>query len=170
MPPAAGASSSSEEDELREEEELEQEEELANRISQSVVVHSKFLAPGRGEGKKPRKGGSKAWDDTRLQRRVDGYEDVFKGEKTTHFCIFPMGPGNRCNTELTLSKWNRSYSTGRIVEHHKKKHPDSDVAKASGANLKKKRKAVGAAMQASGGVEIRPAVGGGRACRTRGKF
>jgi hypothetical protein len=61
MPPAAGASSSSEEDELREEEELEQEEELANRISQSVVVHSKFLAPGRGEGKKPRKGCAACW-------------------------------------------------------------------------------------------------------------
>jgi hypothetical protein len=54
-----------------------EEEELANRISRSVVVDGKFLGPGKGEGRIARKGGSAAWDDTRLQKRVDGWEDVF---------------------------------------------------------------------------------------------
>jgi hypothetical protein len=86
-----GQSSSSEEEQQREDEELEVGEEVANHISRSVVVDGKFLAPGKGEAKKVRRGGSTAWNDTRLQRRVPGWEAVFNGEKTTHFCIYAMG-------------------------------------------------------------------------------
>ena len=83
-----------------EEIDLDQEEEevISNRISQSVKVDAKFLGPGKGAGKKARKGGSIAWGDCRLQQRVAGYEAVFKGAKTTHMCIHSLGDGKSCNS------------------------------------------------------------------------
>ena len=65
----------------------EEEEELADRISQRVKVDAKFLGPGKGAGKKLRRGGSIAWNDYRLQLRVPRYEGVLKGARTTHVCI-----------------------------------------------------------------------------------
>ena len=94
----------------------EEEEELADRTSQRVKVDAKFLGPGKGAGKKARKGGSIAWSDCRLQQRVAGYEAVFKGAKTTHMCMHSLGDGKSCNTELTLSKFKQSWSEVFIIK------------------------------------------------------
>ena len=165
MPPQTAPVDDSEEEEEIDVDE-EEEEELTDRISQRVKVDAKFLGPGKGVGKKPRKGGSNAWGDCRQQMRVPGYEAFFKGRKTTHMCIRSLGDGKSCNTELTLSTFRNSFSTGRIIDHHVKHHPASDVAKAAAAALSNKRRAIDSAMQNAGqrpgGVTPRPAVGAAR--------
>ena len=104
--------------------------------------------------------------DCYLQLRVPGSEAVFKGARTTHMCIHSLGDGKSCNTELTLSIFKQSFSTGCIADYHVKPHPASNVAKAAEAALSNKRRAIDSAMQNAGkrpaGVAPRPAVGAGR--------
>lgn len=71
-------------------------------------------------------------------------------KKKTHVCIYPIGPGQYCNKALTLGQnqtrgtnprtGDVTFATTVGIDHMKKEHPESEVAKESKkAEAKEKR-------------------------------
>ena len=95
-----------------------------------VKIDSKFLGNPKPWVSKARKGASGVWAWLRGLVRGDGHP--FKGDGTTHLCVYPLENGSACNTELTLNKANKtsaSLSTTNAQKHFSKAHPDSNIAK-----------------------------------------
>ena len=100
------AFSDSEDEELLEDDDDDDGGSAATPARLKMKINPKFLGAPKPFASNARRGASKVWNLLRGRVRVDSHP--FKGDGTTHLCIYPLEDGSACNTELKLNRVNKN--------------------------------------------------------------